>query len=53
MKIKPKDKVSVIGSRITYQGNPAFIASEIKKGNETIIFRDKNGYPVWSGSRRK
>jgi hypothetical protein len=53
VKINPKDKVSVIGSRITYQGNPAVIASEIKKGNETIIFRDKNGYPVWSGSRRK
>ena len=53
VKINPKDIVSVIGSRIIYQGNPAVIASEIKKGNETIVFRDKNGYPVWSGSRRK
>jgi hypothetical protein len=53
VKINPKDKVIITGSRITYQGNPAVIASEIKKGNETIIFRDKNGYPVWSGSRRK
>jgi hypothetical protein len=23
------------------------------EGNETIIFRDKNGHPLWSGSRRK
>jgi hypothetical protein len=53
LKINRKDKVTIIGSRITYQGNPAIIASEIIKGNETIIFRDKNGYPVWSGSRRK
>jgi hypothetical protein len=53
IKINSKDKVTIIGSRITYQGNPAIIASEINKGSETIIFRDKNGYPVWSGSRRK
>ena len=53
IKINPKDKVTVTGSRITYEGKPAIIASEIKKGEETITIRDKNGYPVWSGSRRR
>ncbi len=51
--INSKDKVTVTGSRITYQGSPAIIASEIKKGDNTITLRDKNGYPVWSGSKRR
>ncbi len=49
--INSKYKVTVTGSRITYQGNPAIIASEIKKGDDTITLREKNGYPVWSGSK--
>jgi hypothetical protein len=51
--INPKDEITVTGSRIIYQNNPAIIASEIKKGEDTIILRDKNGYPVWSRSKRK
>lgn len=51
IEINIKDKVTVTGSRITYQGNPAIIASEITSGNMTFTLRDKNGYPVWSGSR--
>jgi hypothetical protein len=53
IKINLKDKVTVTGSKIAYQGSPAIIASEIKKGDNTITLRDKNGYPVWSGSRRR
>ena len=53
IKINFKDKIAVTGSKIIYQGSPAIIASEIKKGNETITLRDKNGYPVWSRSRRR
>jgi hypothetical protein len=51
IEINIKDKVTVTGSRITYKGNPAIIASEITSGNMTFTLRDKNGYPVWSGSR--
>ena len=51
--INVKDKVEITGSRITYNGKPAVIASEVKRGNEVIKLRDENGYPVWSGSRRK
>ncbi len=53
IKINPKDKVTVTGSRITYKSIPAIIGSEITKGDVTLTLRDKNGYPVWSGSRRK
>jgi len=49
IKIMPKDKVEVKGSRVTFEGKPAIIAAEVKKGNETLRLRDENGFPVWSG----
>ena len=51
--IKPKDKIEITGSKITYNGKPAVIAAEVKRGNEVIKLRDESGYPVWSGGRRK
>jgi hypothetical protein len=51
--IAPKDKVEVTGSRITFEGKPALIAAEVKKGDEVLTLRDANGVPVWSGWRRK
>jgi len=53
IKIEPKDKVEVRGSRITFEGKPAIIAAEVKKGDETLKLRDENGFPVWSGWRRR
>jgi hypothetical protein len=51
VKIEPKDKVEVKGSRITFDGRPALIASEVKKGDQVLKLRDENGVPVWSGWR--
>lgn len=45
------DKVEVTGSRITFEGKPAIVAAEIKKGDEVLILRDNNGFPAWSGWR--
>lgn len=53
IKIVPKDKVEVKGSRITFEGKPAIIAAEVKKGNEILKLRDEKGFPVWSGWRRR
>jgi len=53
IQIQPKDKVEIVGSRITFDGKPAVIAAKVKKGNEILQLRDDNGYPVWSGWRRK
>jgi len=50
--IKVKDKIEIKGSRTTYDGKPAIIAGEIKRGEETIKIRDENGYPVWGGGRK-
>jgi hypothetical protein len=53
MKIVPGDKVEITGSRITFEGKPAIIAAEVKKGTEMLKLRDENGFPVWSGWRRR
>jgi hypothetical protein len=53
VKIEPKEKIEVKGSRITFEGKPVIIAAEIKKGNEILKLRDENGFPVWSGWRRR
>jgi len=53
VKLSPKDKIEVIGSRITFEGKPAIIAAEVKKGDEILTLRDANGIPMWSGWRRR
>jgi hypothetical protein len=52
-KIHEKDTIEVKGSRITFEGKPAIIAAEVKKGDEVLRLRDENGIPVWAGWRRK
>jgi len=53
VKLEPKDKVTITGSRIVFDGKPALIAAEIKKGADILKLRDENGFPVWSGWRRR
>jgi hypothetical protein len=52
VKIEPKDKLEITGSRVTVQGQPAIIAAEVKKGDEVLKLRDESGKPVWAGWRR-
>ena len=52
IKIKPEDKVEVNGSRITFAGKPAIIAAKVRKGEQILTLRDKNGFPAWCGWRR-
>ena len=53
MKLAPKDKVEVEGSRVTLAGKPAIIAAEVKKGDEVLVLRDESGLPAWSAMRRR
>lgn len=53
IKIEKGDRINVKGSRITFEQKPAIIAAEVKKGDETLKLRDDNGFPVWSGWRRR
>jgi hypothetical protein len=43
------DKVEVTGSRVTYEGKPAIIAREVKKGGQVLKLRDAAGVPAWAG----
>jgi hypothetical protein len=52
VKIEPKDKVEIKGSRVTIQGQPAVIAAEVKKGDQILKLRDEAGMPMWAGWRR-
>lgn len=51
IKIEPNDHVTVIGSRITFGGNPAIIAAKVTKGGKTWKLRDDTGVPLWSMRR--
>jgi hypothetical protein len=53
VKILPKDKIEVKGSRITYEGKPAIIAATVTMGDEVLGLRDAAGIPAWSGWRRR
>ena len=53
VKVLKGDKIEVIGSRITYDNNPAIVAAEVKKGTDVLKLRDDKGFPNWSGWRNK
>jgi hypothetical protein len=53
VKIMPGDKVEVTGSKIIFRNKPAIIAAEVRKGDEVLRLRDRNGVPVWAGWRRR
>ena len=46
------DTVTVTGSRVKLDTAEAVIAREIKKGAQTMTFRDAKGFPKWSGRGR-
>lgn len=49
LKIEPKDKITVKGSKIVFDGKKTIMATEIKKGSEVLKLWDDRGYPLWSG----
>ncbi len=45
--ITPQDEIIIKGSRISIDGKPVIVAREIRKGDRTLLLRDKNGVPMW------
>jgi type 1 fimbria pilin len=41
------DAVEVIGSKVKFEGVDTIFARQVKRGNDTFVFRDKDGSPVW------
>jgi hypothetical protein len=48
IRISPHDRLTVVGNRVNYQGQDAFLVREITRGNEVMILRDQQGRPVWN-----
>jgi len=46
----PQDQVEITGSQITFQGKPALIAAQLKKGDKILKLRDPAGIPAWAGA---
>jgi sporulation protein YlmC with PRC-barrel domain len=51
-RFKSGDKVTVSGSQGTRGGEPFMIAMTVKRGNEVLRLRDKDGNPEWIGWKK-
>lgn len=49
LKLAKGDRVEVKGSRVTFDGKPAIIAQEIRRGDQALALRDATGVPAWRG----
>jgi sporulation protein YlmC with PRC-barrel domain len=41
------EQIEVTGSRVEINGQPVVLATEIKRGKDTLRLREKNGRPCW------
>jgi hypothetical protein len=53
LQIEPGDKIEVKGSRIAFEGKPAIVAAEVRRGDDLLKLRDDAGVPFWAGWRRR
>jgi hypothetical protein len=47
------DQIEVVGAKSKVGNRDVLLVREIKKGSETMTFRDVNGFPKWAGRGRK
>jgi len=45
------DQIEVTGSKVKLGAGNAILAREIKKGDKTLVLRNAQGIPQWSGRR--
>ena len=53
VEIKALDRIQVTGSKVMWEGKPVILAAEVKKGDQVLKLRDRNGVPLWIGRGRK
>jgi len=41
------DEIEVTGSKVKFNGADTILAREITRGQDSFVFRDENGKPVW------
>jgi len=44
---KKGDVVTVVGTKVQFEGVETIFAREVTRGGDTFVFRDKNGTPIW------
>jgi len=47
MTFKRGDQIEVMGAKVNFEGVDTIFAREVRRGNETFVFRDKEGKPIW------
>ena len=45
------DKIEVTGSKVPFEGHDVLLAREIRKGDKLLTLRNRQGIPMWSGSK--
>lgn len=51
-KLAKGDLLTIVGSKVPFQGAEVLIAKEITKGSQVLKLRDSEGFPLWAGFRR-
>ena len=41
------DALEITGVKVKFENVDTIFAREIKRGNDTFVFRDKEGRPIW------
>jgi hypothetical protein len=41
------DVITVVGTKVQFEGVETIFAREVTRGSETFVFRDKDGKPIW------
>lgn len=47
MSFKKGEQLQIVGSKVDFEGAEAIFAREVKRGDDLMQFRDKDGKPVW------
>jgi len=47
------DQITVTGSKVKHEGADVILAREVVKGEDTLLFRDAKGAPVWDARTGK
>jgi hypothetical protein len=47
------DQIDVIGAKSKVSDRDVLLVREIKKGSDTMTFRDAKGFPMWAGRGRR
>ncbi len=51
--LAPNDSLEIRGSKLSRNGRPVLVASEVRKGDRVLTLRDESGTPAWGGQKQR